>query len=334
MASNRETCGLTKRNYTFSEARSFSRRFGVSLLDRGLNPGDVLVVMLPNAIDNPIILLGALEAGLLVTTIDPAYKKNELSLQVRTIGAKVIVAIPTVVPLVKAVLEELGVTMPIILVDLKGEETGHDFWSYRDLISRSDGTDTQRKWPEVSPEDIAILLSSSGTTGERKMVARTHRNTVATMVLSGVYGKNRIISGSIVFGLTEVWPLFMALQNDQNPLNLGYPEPNTELKVIDTCGKSLRPGEVGELCIRGPQVGTFTLVSRLFKSIEHYVVIIHFNELHLCYFMRASLKSGRIWNALMSFLTEKNASVKHFSLMSVNHTLNESIGKLSAPSIF
>ncbi|XP_072161744.1 uncharacterized protein [Bemisia tabaci] len=46
----------------------------------------------------------------------------------------------------------------------------------------------------------------------------------------------------------------MALQNDQNPLNLGYPEPNTELKVIDTCGKSLRPGEVGELCIRGPQV--------------------------------------------------------------------------------
>ncbi|CAH0395357.1 unnamed protein product [Bemisia tabaci] len=359
------TCGLTKRNYTFSEARSLSRRFGASLLDKGLNPGDVLAIMLPNAIDYPIVLLGALEAGLLVTTIDPAFKKNELSLQVRTTNAKVIVTIPTVVPLVKAVLEELGVTMPIILVNLRGQETGHDIWSYRDLISKSDGSDTQRQWPQISPDDIAILLSSSGTTGERKMVARTHKNTIATMVLSSVYGKSRIISGSVgndqhsllmaaslshlsgqllvwsglingannfilpvcepeplinalteqkplsvtcflypvmfselnaliktddleplrliltgcssfipahvnaflaklpnreeasfysVFGLTEVLPLFMALQNDQNPLNLGYPEPNTELKVIDARGKSLGPGEVGELCVRGPQV--------------------------------------------------------------------------------
>nr|XP_018899104.1 PREDICTED: probable 4-coumarate--CoA ligase 3 isoform X2 [Bemisia tabaci] len=326
------TCGLTKRNYTFSEARSLSRRFGASLLDKGLNPGDVLAIMLPNAIDYPIVLLGALEAGLLVTTIDPAFKKNELSLQVRTTDAKVIVTIPTVVPLVKAVLEELGVTMPIILVNLRGQETGHDIWSYRDLISRSDGSDTQRQWPQISPDDIAILLSSSGTTGNDQhsllMAASLSHLSGQLLVWSGlINGANNFIlpvcepeplinalteqkplsvtcflypvmfselnalvktddleplrliltgcssfipahvnaflaklpnrekaSFYSVFGLTEVLPLFMALQNDQNPLNLGYPEPNTELKVIDARGKSLGPGEVGELCVRGPQV--------------------------------------------------------------------------------
>ena len=43
--------------------------------------------------------------------------------------------------------------------------------------------------------------------------------------------------------------------NEKKPGTCGILPPNTEAKVIDsTSGKSLGAGQVGELCVRGPQV--------------------------------------------------------------------------------
>ncbi|RMH46725.1 MAG: long-chain-fatty-acid--CoA ligase, partial [Gammaproteobacteria bacterium] len=58
------------------------------------------------------------------------------------------------------------------------------------------------------------------------------------------------------YGLTETSPAVCI-----NPLNLeryngtvGLPVPSTEVKFIDDTGRELALGEVGELCVRGPQV--------------------------------------------------------------------------------
>jgi long-chain acyl-CoA synthetase len=51
--------------------RQRSQQFAASLRQSGLKPGDTLTIVMPNTAEWPIILLGAMEAGLLVSTTNP-----------------------------------------------------------------------------------------------------------------------------------------------------------------------------------------------------------------------------------------------------------------------
>jgi acyl-CoA synthetase (AMP-forming)/AMP-acid ligase II len=64
---------VTGRRYRYAEARKLCRRLAVSLHGAGLQPGDTLVIVMPNTAEWPIILLGAAEAGLIVSTANPDY---------------------------------------------------------------------------------------------------------------------------------------------------------------------------------------------------------------------------------------------------------------------
>nr|XP_018904095.1 PREDICTED: probable 4-coumarate--CoA ligase 3 [Bemisia tabaci] len=347
------TCGETGRSYSYTEARSLSHRFGASLLRRGFGPGDVLVIFLPNSIEYPLILLGALEAGLLVTMIDASYKKNEVLQQVQTADAKVIVTVTSLIPMINEVLKDLSSSLCVIVVDADNGRPGLSatWTTWSEMV---DSSEIQQKWPKVSPEAIAFLPCSSGTTSERKMVARTHKATVAGVAMTPLleHDVNVVISTllchaaaqsftllgltsganclilpsrdphklievltileplsviwlcpspyfsdlnplvktddlkslhSIVcvgcsfapaaveefldkmpdrdaitftcgFAMTEAFPIIIPQKNNLDPTVLGYPAPNTELKVVGADGKNLGPGQAGELYIRGPQV--------------------------------------------------------------------------------
>jgi long-subunit acyl-CoA synthetase (AMP-forming) len=56
--------------------------------------------------------------------------------------------------------------------------------------------------------------------------------------------------------MTEASPLVThATICDNNYESAGVPIPNTEMKIVDAeMGTSLAQGEMGEICIRGPQV--------------------------------------------------------------------------------
>jgi len=64
---------VTGRRYKYAEMRQLCQRFAASLRRAGLQPGDTLIIVMPNTAEWPIILLGAVEAGLLVTTANPQY---------------------------------------------------------------------------------------------------------------------------------------------------------------------------------------------------------------------------------------------------------------------
>jgi len=49
------------------------KRFAASLVKRGATPGQVLAVLLPNIPEFAVTALGAIEAGLTVTTVNPIY---------------------------------------------------------------------------------------------------------------------------------------------------------------------------------------------------------------------------------------------------------------------
>jgi len=64
---------VTGRRYRYAEMRQLCQRFAASLHQAGLQRCDTLIIVMPNTAECPILLLGAMEAGLLVSTANPQY---------------------------------------------------------------------------------------------------------------------------------------------------------------------------------------------------------------------------------------------------------------------
>ena len=69
--------GDTGRAYTYREAELLSRSFASALCKFGAARGDVLALILPNMPEFVIAMLGASEAGMVVTTLNPAYTSGK-----------------------------------------------------------------------------------------------------------------------------------------------------------------------------------------------------------------------------------------------------------------
>ena len=72
-----QECGVTSRKYTYAQARDHSNYVARSLLTMGLKTGDVVALVLPNLPETAIAFLGCLEAGVIVTTVNPIYTAGE-----------------------------------------------------------------------------------------------------------------------------------------------------------------------------------------------------------------------------------------------------------------
>jgi acyl-CoA synthetase (AMP-forming)/AMP-acid ligase II len=70
---------VTGREYTYAESRAIARRFAASLRKVGFKQGDVIAVVLPNIPEFPLVLFGAIEAGMVVTTVNPVFTPGMLS---------------------------------------------------------------------------------------------------------------------------------------------------------------------------------------------------------------------------------------------------------------
>ena len=76
---------------TFGEVDKLSTQFGAYLQSRGLEPGDKIAIMMPNLLQYPIALFGALKAGLVVVNTNPLYTPREMKHQFTDSGAKAII---------------------------------------------------------------------------------------------------------------------------------------------------------------------------------------------------------------------------------------------------
>ena len=71
---------MTDRKYTFAELRDRCGALAVRLQTQfKLQQNDVVAVCLPNVPEFPIATLGSVEAGLIVTSVNPTYTAGEWS---------------------------------------------------------------------------------------------------------------------------------------------------------------------------------------------------------------------------------------------------------------
>ena len=148
------------------------RESAAGLSARGVRPGDVLALCAPNCIEFAVACYAATSIGAVVTTVNPLCTGDEISRQLRQTGARWLVA--TSGPVEQKLRAVIPGTAIVETFVIGGPAAGTiPFGSLRAAGSAPAGP--------VSPSDVALLPTSSGTTGWPKSVELTHRNLVASL---------------------------------------------------------------------------------------------------------------------------------------------------------
>jgi long-chain acyl-CoA synthetase len=190
------------RTLSFRQLDAQSRAFGAWLQrEAGLRKGDRIALMMPNLLQYPIALLGALRAGLTVVNTNPLYTARELEHQLKDSGARAIVVFENAAHVLDEVISETAVDTVIVtgVGDLLGFPKAAlvNFvlrhvrgavkpWQLPGAVRFTDCL-AQGKWVDlvrepILPQDIAFLQYTGGTTGVSKGAILTHRNMIANLL--------------------------------------------------------------------------------------------------------------------------------------------------------
>ncbi|MFI7705169.1 AMP-binding protein [Nonomuraea sp. NPDC049480] len=171
------TDGLTR--LTYADLSRLVERFAGALAGLGVGPGDVVGVQLPNWWQFPPLALACMRIGAVVNPIIPILRKREVGFMLERTEAKVCVAPATFRGFDHAgMLAEIAKEVPTLrhVVTVGGGPLDFDDVFMSGVMPAADA----RPGPaEASPDDLAQVMFTSGTTGEPKGVMHTHNTLYA-----------------------------------------------------------------------------------------------------------------------------------------------------------
>ncbi|XP_026479424.1 4-coumarate--CoA ligase 1-like [Ctenocephalides felis] len=174
-----KVCGVTGRSYTYARLRDMSAAIASRLITvLKLQPCDTVALVSPNVPEFPAVVMGGVEAGTIITTVNPLYTAEEISRQFINSGSKCVFASDESVSVVIEAVKSLPEPIPIIVISTEGKPCPQG------CIKFSEFSDTKNadfsvldKALELSkPNDVCMMPYSSGTTGLPKGVELTHNN--------------------------------------------------------------------------------------------------------------------------------------------------------------
>lgn len=188
---------------SFNEIDQLSTRFAAFLQNHTtLKPGDSIAIQLPNLIQYPVVVYGAIKAGLVIVNTNPLYTAREMKHQFTDSGARALVCLNVVGHLVEEIIQDTPIKHLIVteLADLLP-------WPKRSLINLAVkhvkkmvpayqlpqalsftqamklGAKAQFSKPlPANPDDVAVLQYTGGTTGVAKGAMLTQRNLVSNVM--------------------------------------------------------------------------------------------------------------------------------------------------------
>lgn len=253
---------------TYQMLERHSHAFAVWLQAQDIRPGQRVALMLPNVLQYPIALFGALRAGCVVVNCNPLYTPRELEFQLKDAGARVLVVlenfahtvaqvhVPSLERIVLAAAGDLlgttgmlvnftlrHVTHAASTTDLPGAVP------FKEVLQR--GADGILITPSVTAQTLAFLQYTGGTTGRSKGAMLTHGNLVANLTqvdqwMQGVVNPGReIIVTALplyhVFALTANCLTFLH-QGATNLLIINPRDLNAMVKAMGTLRFSVLTG--------------------------------------------------------------------------------------------
>ena len=184
---------------TYSQLWGHARQYAAVLRERGVGPGDKVALLIPNTPHFPLAYFGALALGAVAVPVHALLKAEEIEFVLRDSGAKTLVCAAPLLGEGAKGAELAGV--PVLAVMDGGDAT----------IERIDelalaATPIEAMVPR-EPDDTAVILYTSGTTGKPKGAELTHLNVTMNVAISAQHSFD-INSTDVVLGCLPLFHTF------------------------------------------------------------------------------------------------------------------------------
>jgi long-chain acyl-CoA synthetase len=226
---------------SFDELDRKSSALAAFLQSKSLQKGDRIAIMMPNILQYPVALFGAMRAGLVVVNTNPLYTPRELKHQLTDSGARAIVIIENFAHVLQQVLDDVPVEQ--IITTQVGDLIGFPKGSLMNFVLKRvkkavppfnlpgatsfndalrEGSKRKLDTVELGHDDLAFLQYTGGTTGVAKGAMLSHRNLVANMLqakawmhASGIGDSEELVVTALplyhIFALTANCLTFLAI---------------------------------------------------------------------------------------------------------------------------
>lgn len=219
---------------TFKQLGDYSRDFAAYLQnDLKLTKGERFAIMLPNCLQYPIAMFGALKAGLVVVNVNPLYTADELTHQMNDSGATTLLvmsnfadsvqnALPRMPQIKNIIITDLGDLFPFFKAKLTYFALKYIYkkipnWNIPQAIlfktALEKGKNLPFNQPSISNEDTAFLQYTGGTTGVSKGAILTHRNIIANIQQADAWFKDVLKDPEIIITALPLYHIFSLTAN-------------------------------------------------------------------------------------------------------------------------
>jgi long-chain acyl-CoA synthetase len=147
---------------TYAALDGASAHIAGLLRDHGFEPGDRVGIMLPNVPHFPVVYYGVLRAGGVVVPMNVLLKKREVAFYLEDPEAKLLFAWHGFADDAQAGAEQAGAECLLVEPGRFEDEVG--------------SAESLTDWADTADEDTAVILYTSGTTGQPKGAELTHAN--------------------------------------------------------------------------------------------------------------------------------------------------------------
>jgi long-chain acyl-CoA synthetase len=199
---------------TYNEVDRYSEAFGAYLHYRGLKPGDKIALMMPNMLQYPIAVFGALKAGLIIVNTNPLYTPREMEFQFCDSQVKAIVIVENFASNLEAIIQKTNIETVIItsigemLGTIKGSVVNLVVRYVKRMVPKYNlsntvtflGALTEGKKFTINaftsrPDDVIVHQYTGGTTGISKGAMLTNQSLVANMIQIRTWMQGYLVEG-------------------------------------------------------------------------------------------------------------------------------------------
>ena len=188
------------KSISYRDLDEMSKALAAYLQSKGLAKGARVALMMPNVLQYPVATAAVLRAGYTIVNVNPLYTARELQHQLKDSGAEAIVVLENFASTVQQVLGKTSVKH--VIVGSMGDMLGFKgvivnlvvrrvkkmvpAWSIPRAVSFNEaiaaGRGMKLDKPKLTPDDVAFLQYTGGTTGVSKGATLLHRNIVANIL--------------------------------------------------------------------------------------------------------------------------------------------------------
>ncbi|WP_295559370.1 AMP-binding protein [uncultured Hyphomicrobium sp.] len=201
------------KRWTYAQLDAAADRLATSLAARGLKHGERVVVFMDNSAEAVIAIFAALKAGAVFSPVNPTTKANKLAYILNNCRAAAILTEARHTGVVaQATADAPTVRITVVAGDARGESLPGSLSFEAALADTAPDVTPPRAATDV---DLAMLVYTSGSTGQPKGVMMLHRNVVAAATSITTYLESRaddivmsVLPISFDYGLYQVLMTF------------------------------------------------------------------------------------------------------------------------------